>query len=80
MPGINPGVHVSGMPKFPEIAEAYARTFHDQKEMKIDVWFASHADQFDMHSKYKEGTLTIPIGLSIRLAFRGQWRTWKLSF
>ena len=34
MPGINPGVHVNSMPKFPEIAQAYAQTFHDQKEMK----------------------------------------------
>jgi metallo-beta-lactamase class B len=55
MPGINLGVRVSGMPKFPEIAQAYARTFHDQKEMKIDVWLASHAAQFDMHKKYQQG-------------------------
>lgn len=55
MPGINPGVRVSGMPKFPEIAQAYAQTFHDQKEMKIDVWLASHAAQFDMHKKYQPG-------------------------
>jgi metallo-beta-lactamase class B len=55
MPGINPGVRVSGMPKFPEIAQAYAQTFHDQKETKIDVWLASHAAQFDMHKKYQQG-------------------------
>ena len=55
MPAINPGVRVSGMPKFPEITQAYARTFHDQKEMKIDVWLASHAGQFDMHKKYQQG-------------------------
>ena len=55
MGGINPGVKVSGMPKYPNIAEDYARTFHDQKEMKIDVWLASHAAQFDLHKKYKPG-------------------------
>jgi metallo-beta-lactamase class B len=55
MPGINPGVRVSGMPKFPGIAQAYAQTFHDQKEMKIDVWLASHASQFDLHQKYQPG-------------------------
>jgi hypothetical protein len=55
MPGINPGVQVSGMPKFPEIAQAYAHTFRDQKEMKIDVWLGSHAAQFDMHKKYPPG-------------------------
>lgn len=55
MASINPGVRVSGMPRFPGIAQAYARTFHDQKEMKIDVWLASHAAQFGLHRKYKEG-------------------------
>jgi metallo-beta-lactamase class B len=55
MPSINPGVRVSGMPKFPDIRQAYARTFHDQKEMKIDVWLASHAAQFDLHKKYQPG-------------------------
>ena len=55
MPGINPGVLVSGMPKFPDIAHAYATTFREQKAMKIDVWLASHAAQFNMHSKYQPG-------------------------
>lgn len=55
MPSINPGVRVSGMPKFPDITQAYARTFHDQKETKIDVWLASHAAQFNLHKKYQPG-------------------------
>lgn len=55
MASVNPGVTVSGMPKFPGIQQAYARTFHDQKETKIDVWLASHAAQFGLHEKYKPG-------------------------
>ena len=55
MASINPGVKMSGMPTFPGIAQAYAQTFHDQKEMKIDVWLASHAAQFGLHDKYKPG-------------------------
>lgn len=55
MGSINPGVKVSGMPNYPGIAEDYARTFAAQKEMKIDVWLASHAGQFHMHKKYKPG-------------------------
>ncbi len=55
MGSINPGVRVSGMPKFPDIREAYARTFHDQKETKIDIFLASHASQFDLHKKYTPG-------------------------
>jgi len=60
MPGINPGVKVSGMPKFPDITQAYARSFHDQKEMKIDVWLSSHAAQFDLHKKYQPGDVYKP--------------------
>jgi metallo-beta-lactamase class B len=52
MGSINPGVKVTGMPKYPGIMQDYARTFHDQKEMKIDVWLASHAAQFKLHEKY----------------------------
>ena len=55
MGSINPGVKVTGMPKYPGIMQDYARTFHDQKEMKIDVWLASHAAQFKLHEKYKPG-------------------------
>ena len=55
MASINPGVKVTGMPKFPGIQQAYARTFHDQKETKIDIWLASHAAQFGLHDKYKPG-------------------------
>ena len=55
MGSINPGVTVNGMPKYPGITRDYAGTFIAQKEMKIDVWLASHASQFRMHEKYKPG-------------------------
>jgi metallo-beta-lactamase class B len=55
MGSINPGVTVSGMPKYPLIAVDYAQTFISQKDMKIDIWLASHAAQFRMHDKYKPG-------------------------
>jgi metallo-beta-lactamase class B len=55
MGSINPGVTVSGMPKYPCIGEDYARTFKAQKDMAIDVWLASHASQFKLHEKYKPG-------------------------
>lgn len=55
MGSINPGVTVTGMAAFPDIQQAYARTFAAQQAMKIDVWLASHASQFRMHDKYKAG-------------------------
>jgi len=55
MGSINPGVTLSGMPGYPGIAQDYARTFLAQKDMKVDVWLASHASQFRLHDKYKPG-------------------------
>jgi metallo-beta-lactamase class B len=55
MGSINPGVTVSGMPKYPDIGEDYARTFKAQKDMQVDVWLASHASQFKLHEKYQPG-------------------------
>ena len=55
MPSINGGAKVSGMPNYPGITQDYARTFLSQKDMKIDVWLASHAGQFKLHEKYKPG-------------------------
>lgn len=55
MGSVNPGVTVSGMKDYPGIAQDYARTFLAQKDMKIDVFLASHASQFRMHEKYKPG-------------------------
>ena len=55
MGSINPGVKMSGMPGYPNIGQDYANTFLAQKDMKIDVWLASHASQFRLHDKYKPG-------------------------
>ena len=49
MPSINPGVNLTGMPGFPDIAAAYAQTFAKQKAMQFDVFLASHAAQFGLH-------------------------------
>jgi len=55
MASINPGVKVTGMPRYPGIEHDYARTFASQKALTIDVWLSSHAGQFGMHDKYKPG-------------------------
>jgi metallo-beta-lactamase class B len=55
LPRINVGVHVSAMPKFPEIAEAYARTFRLIRALDVDIWLSSHASHFGLHEKIKPG-------------------------
>ncbi len=55
MGSINPGVRISGMPGFPDIGDAYARTFAAQKAMTLDIWLSSHASQFRLHDKHRPG-------------------------
>jgi metallo-beta-lactamase class B len=55
MGSINPGVRVSGMPGFPDIGDAYARTFAQQKALELDIFLASHASQFGLHEKRRPG-------------------------
>jgi metallo-beta-lactamase class B len=55
MGSINPGVTVSGMPNYPTIGDDYARTFAKQKALPVDIFLASHAQQFGLHEKYKPG-------------------------
>lgn len=55
MGSINPGVRVSGMPGFPDIGDAYARSFAAQKAMELDVFLSSHASQFGLHQKRRPG-------------------------
>ena len=52
---INPGVRLSGMPGFPDIGDAYARSFAAQKAMALDVFLSSHASQFGLHQKREAG-------------------------
>jgi metallo-beta-lactamase class B len=52
---INAGVVLLNNPKYQNIVQDYARTFHNQKELTTDIFLASHAAQFGMHDKYKPG-------------------------
>jgi metallo-beta-lactamase class B len=67
---INPGVKVSGMPGFPDIANAYIRSFAAQKAMALDVFLSSHASQFGLHQKRKPGDAYNPDRFVDPIGFR----------
>ncbi|MDB5150569.1 MAG: bla, partial [Mucilaginibacter sp.] len=46
----------SDIPSYPGIAEDYAYTLKAMKDLKFDIWLASHGSQFDLLSKYKPGS------------------------
>lgn len=78
MASINPGVTVGGMPGFTDITAAYTSTLARQKQMRPDIWLASHAAQFNMHAKHKPGDpydpsrFIDPDGYSAKVAHYGK--------
>jgi metallo-beta-lactamase class B len=77
---INPGVRVSGMPGFPDIREAYERTFVAQRAMELDIWLSSHASQFAMHKKHQPGDRYAPARFVDPAGFRAAVEQLEAAF
>lgn len=55
MPTIVTDSSFTSIKSYPEIAADYAFTLMAMKNISFDIWLASHASQFRMHSKHKPG-------------------------
>ena len=55
MPTIVTDKSFSDIPAYPGIERDYAYTLNAMKKLSFDIWLASHASQFDLHSKHKPG-------------------------
>lgn len=55
MPTIVTDKSFAELSAYPEIANDYAYTIKEMKELSFDIWLASHAGQFNMHQKHKPG-------------------------
>ncbi len=55
MPTIVTDKPFADMTGYPEVAADYAYTLKTMKNISFDIWLASHASQFEMHSKHLPG-------------------------
>lgn len=55
MPTIVTDKPFTAINSYPEIAKDYAWTFKAMKNITFDIWLASHARQFNLHTKHKPG-------------------------
>jgi metallo-beta-lactamase class B len=55
MPTIVTDSSFASIKAYPSIAVDYANTFKAMKNISFDIWLASHASQFKMHSKHQPG-------------------------
>ncbi|MBO9204398.1 MULTISPECIES: subclass B3 metallo-beta-lactamase [Niastella] len=69
MPTILPDTKMSGMPGYDDISKDFAYTLDAMKKLQFDLWVASHASQFDMHEKRKDGAAYNPEAFADRAAY-----------
>jgi metallo-beta-lactamase class B len=55
MPSIVTEMPFTAIESYPEIAGDYANTFKVMKNISFDIWLASHASQFELHTKHQPG-------------------------
>ncbi len=60
---------LSEAPAYPTISQDLANTFKSLKNVSFDLWLASHASQFNMHSKHKPGDAYLPAAFIDKLGF-----------
>jgi len=54
---------------YPSIARDYANTFENMKGLQFDLWVASHASQFNLHTKQKPGDPYNPMAFADRAGY-----------
>lgn len=64
MPTIVTDRKFDSIPEYPEIEKDFANTFQLMRNISFDIWLASHASQFNMHSKHKPGDPYNPLAFS----------------
>jgi metallo-beta-lactamase class B len=54
---------------YPEVADDYAYTFKAMKNISFDIWLASHASQFSLHTKHQPGDAYNPAAFTDRAGY-----------
>ena len=62
MPTIITNKRFADVTTYADISKDYAYTLHAMKNIRFDIWLASHASQFNLHDKHKPGDAYNPGG------------------
>lgn len=69
MPTIVTDSSFARLSAYPDIASDYAYTLKAMKALSFDIWLASHASQFDLHTKHKAGDAYNPAAFADRAGY-----------
>jgi metallo-beta-lactamase class B len=65
---------------YPEIASDYANTFKAMKNIRFDIWLASHASQFKMHDKHQPGDTYNPAAFIDQAGYDAAISDWQKQY
>lgn len=65
---------------YPGIASDYAYTFQAMKNIKFDLWLASHASQFKLHDKHKPGDAYNPAAFIDQVGYNAALSDWQKKY
>jgi metallo-beta-lactamase class B len=80
MPTILPQTRIFGMPSYPKVGEDYKYTLESLKKIQFDLWVSSHASQFDLHDKRKEGDEYHPEVFADRAGYEASVNSLQLEY
>lgn len=69
MPSIVTDKPFGEISNYPEIKNDYAYTLKAMKNISFDLWLASHASQFNLHSKHQPGDAYNPAAFADRAGY-----------
>jgi metallo-beta-lactamase class B len=69
IPTILDATRFPAMPTYPNVMKDYAYTLDTMPKLKFDLWLASHASQFNLHSKHQPGDPYNPMAFSDRAGY-----------
>ncbi|RYY42783.1 MAG: subclass B3 metallo-beta-lactamase [Chitinophagaceae bacterium] len=80
MPSIITDKKFENVTAYPSISSDYAYTLKALKRIKFDLWVASHASQFDLHSKRNENAVYNPAAFTDKKAFKTALADYRKSY
>lgn len=80
IPSILSQTRISGMPAYPNVGKDYDYTLKSLRKLQFDLWVASHASQFGLHDKRKEGDAYRPEIFNDRPAFEASINSVQLDY
>jgi metallo-beta-lactamase class B len=69
IPTILDSTRFPGMPAYPDVMKDYAYTLDAMPKLKFDLWFASHASQFELQKKHHPGDPYNPMAFADRAGY-----------